>query len=323
MERGLALPWQPLIGNHCRSLNPATPPLMSITTLLLPDFTLILLGFLLMRYTRWTQEFWEGTEKLVYYVLFPALLFYSTSRAPFDFALTGRLLQVAICSVLAGIALGWLAKPLFRAGPMVFESAVQTAFRFNSYIALAIASRLGGDEGTSLMAVIIGFAVPLSNTAAVHALVHKSGGLLRELARNPLLMATLAGLLFNLLHIPMPEVIGITLSRIGNASIALGLLMVGAGLRLSGLNESPRLAGWFLAVKLLAMPLVALLLGRALGLPPLQRQIAVMFCALPTASSCYVLATRSGGNGPFVAFLISAGVLISVGTLPFWLFLAR
>lgn len=296
---------------------------MSIATLLLPDFILILLGFLLMRYTKWTTEFWEGLEKMVYFVLFPALLFYSTARTPFDFAATGKLLEVTMLATLVGIMLGWLAKPMFTAGPMVFESAVQTAFRFNSYLGLAIASRLGGEEGTSLMALIIGFAVPVANMAAVHALVHKSGGLAKELAKNPLLIATICGITFNLLHLSIPEVIGITLSRLGNASIALGLVMVGAGLRLSGLHEAKGMATWLLAVKLLAVPTVALLLGRYLGLPQLQLEIGVMFCALPTASSCYVLATRTGGNGPFVAFLISAGVVISVGTLPVWLLLAR
>jgi malonate transporter len=296
---------------------------MSIPALLLPDFLLILLGFLLMHFTKWTAEFWDGLEKLVYYVLFPALLFYSTARTPFDFATTGKLLEVTLAATVVGIALGWLAKPVFAVGPMVFESGLQTAFRFNSYIALAIASRLGGEQGTSLMALIIGFAVPVANMAAVHALVHRSGGLVKELAKNPLLIATIFGIGCNLLQVPIPEVLGITLSRIGNASIALGLLMVGAGLRLSGLHEAKGLAAWLLAVKLLALPTVALLLGRYLGLPQLQLEIAVMFCALPTASSCYVLATRTGGNGPFVAFLISAGIVISIGTLPVWLILAR
>lgn len=296
---------------------------MSIATILFPDFALILLGFLLMRFTDWGQQFWSGLEKLIYYFLFPALLFYTTSRTPFDFGTTGKMLQVALIGVACGIALGWLAKPLFRSPHMMFESGVQTAFRFNSYIALAIASRLAGEEGTSLMALIIGFAVPICNMAAVHALVHRGGGLLQELAKNPLLIATAAGMTFNLLGLQVPEVIGATLSRMSNASIAVGLLTVGAGLRLSGLHEAKGLAIYFLAVKLLALPAIGYALGRWMNLPPLQLQIAVAFCALPTASSAYVLAARMGGNGPFVAFLISAGTVLSVFTIPVWLALAH
>ena len=174
----------------------------------------------------------------------------------------------------------------------------------------------------SLMALIIGFSVPICNAAAVHALTHKNGGLLKELAQNPLLVGTACGVLFNLLGLHLPEVVGATLSRLGNASIALGLIMVGAGLRLSGLHEAKGLASYFIAVKLLALPAIAYGLGRWLGLPPLQLQIVVMFAALPTASSAYVLAARMGGNGPFVAFLISSGTLLSIVTLPLWLALA-
>jgi len=296
---------------------------MHIVNLLLPDFMLILFGAVLFRITKWHAEFWIGMEKLIYYVLFPALLFYSTARSPINFAATGQFLQVAIAACVTGIVFGWLAKPLFKSEPMVFESGVQTAFRFNSYIALAIASRLGGAEGTSLMGLVIGFAVPLCNMAAVHALVKNKGGLLFELLKNPLLMATVGGVIFNLLGFHVPELAGAFLSRLGNASIALGLIMVGAGLRLSGLHASKGIAAYFIIVKLFIVPVVTYGLGRWLGLSQDHLQMVVMFAALPTASSAYVLAVRMGGNGPFVAFLISAGTLISMATLPLWLALLQ
>jgi predicted permease len=159
--------------------------------------------------------------------------------------------------------------------------------------------------------------------AAVHALVSKGGGLLKEMARNPLLMATASGMAFNFAGLQIPEIVGATLSRMANASIAVGLIAVGAGLRLSGLSEAKGMALYFTAVKLLALPAIALTLGRWMGLPALQLQIVVMFAALPTASSAYVLAARMGGNGPFVAFLISGGTVLSAFTLPIWLSLSR
>lgn len=296
---------------------------MPVANLLFPDFVLILIGFLLVRSTDWGNTFWAGLEKLVYYVLFPSLLFYSTARTSLDFSSTGKLLQVTLTAALCGIVLGWLAKPLFPAAPMVFESGVQTAFRFNSYIGLALASRLAGEAGTSLMALIIGFAVPLCNMAAVHALAHKSGSVLIEMLKNPLLLSTAGGMLFNILDMPLPEVIGATLSRMAHASIAAGLITVGAGLRLSGLPQAKGMASYFLAVKLLMLPLIGYGLARWTGLQGLQLQIALLFCALPTASSAYVLATRMGGNGPFVAFLVSASTVLSAITLPFWLALAQ
>jgi predicted permease len=203
---------------------------------------------------------------------------------------------------------------------MIFESGVQTAFRFNSYIALAVAFRLAGEQGTTLMALIIGFAVPVCNAAAVHALASQNKGRLwQEMLQNPLLLATAGGTLFNLCGGSLPEVVILTLTRMGSASIALGLIMVGAGLRFTGLSEARGISAYFVFIKLIALPAIALSCGRWMELPPLQLQIAVMFSALPTASSAYVLATRMNGNGPLVAFLISVGTLLSIITLPFWL----
>ncbi|MBB5390482.1 MULTISPECIES: AEC family transporter [unclassified Herbaspirillum] len=294
---------------------------MNILNLLLPDFSLIALGVLVYRITNWGEHFWAGLEKLVYFLLFPALLFYSTARLKLDLSATGGLLQTGMLALLLGIALTWLGKPFIKATPMTYESGMQTAYRFNSYIALALATRMAGEEGAGLMAMLLGFGVPLCNAAAVHALAHKSGNLLRELAKNPLLIATAAGLLFSAAGLQLPEVAGVVLSRLGSASIALGLLMVGAGLRLSGLKESKLMVAWLLAIKLLAVPAAAFFIGRQLQLPVLQWQIVVLFCALPTASSAYILATRMGGNGPATAFLISLGTLVSAATIPFWLML--
>ncbi|WP_034295786.1 AEC family transporter [Herbaspirillum sp. RV1423] len=296
---------------------------MQVASLLLPDFTLIVMGAIIYRITNWGDAFWTGMEKMVYYLLFPALLFYSTARLQLNLASTGKFLQVGVLSLLAGIALTWLGKPFIKASPMTYESGMQTAFRFNSYIALAIASRLAGEEGIGLMALLIGFGVPLCNMAAVHALAHRSGNLLRELGKNPLLIATGSGLLFSVAGLHLPEVAGAVLSRLGSASIALGLLMVGAGLRLEGMKEGKLMTAYFTAIKLLAVPGVAYWLGRRLGLPDLQLRIVVLFCSLPTASSCYILAARMGGNGPVTAFLISFGTLVSALTIPFWLTLVH
>jgi predicted permease len=146
--------------------------------------------------------------------------------------------------------------------------------------------------------------------------------LLTEMAKNPLLLATASGTLFNLLGGALPEVAAATLSRMGSASVALGLLMVGAGLKLEGLHEARGISAYFTGIKLLVLPALSLMLTNYFALPPLQKQIAIMFAALPTASSAYVLATRMGGHGPLVAFLITASTLLSIIMLPVWLLLA-
>jgi malonate transporter and related proteins len=297
---------------------------LSVALLLLPDFALIFLGALLKRYARFEAPFWTGLERLVYFVLFPSLLFISTASAALDLRATAGMIGACYVAIATGVLLGYLARPLFKPDATVFASGVQCAFRFNSYVALALAGRLAGSDGIALMAVALGVGVPVANGFAVYALArHRKAGVIGEMIRNPLIIATVGGLLVNVAGIHLPEPLTATLQRLGAASIALGLIAVGAGLRLAGATvERPTLA-WFVAVKLVAAPAAVFALVTWLELPPLQRQIAVLFAALPAASSAYILAVRMGGNGAIVAFLISASTVLSVLTMPLWLIAAR
>ncbi len=138
------------------------------------------------------------------------------------------------------------------------------------------------------------------------------------MARNPLIWGTATGFLLNLLGFVPPAPLQAFLGRLADASIALGLITVGAALRLDSSPGTRGFSIWLLGVKLLALPLIALGIGALLGLSGLSYQVVVMFAALPTASSAYILAMRMGGDGRSVAWLISATTLGSMLTLPLW-----
>lgn len=293
---------------------------MNTALLLFPDFTLILLGWLLHRYFSLNEDFWSGLERLIYFILFPALLFNAIAKTPLDFGAASQMAWIGLLATASGAALGYLGRGFFLVEPITFASGVQCAFRFNSYIALALAGRVGGEAGIAWMALLIGINVPLCNAAAVWGLAHYGKlSVWREMARNPLIIATLSGLAFNFSGMHLPEFVIATLNRLGAASLALGLIAVGAGLRLAGTQGVQGIVSYWLAVKLFAMPLIAWSIGQSLRLPPLQLQVLVMFAALPTASSAYILAMRLGGHGAIVAFLISSGTLLSMVSLPLWL----
>ncbi|CAG2127426.1 AEC family transporter [Cupriavidus plantarum] len=293
---------------------------MSSALLLIPDFSLILIGWLLVRYSPFDRAFWAGIERLVYFVLFPALLLQSTNSAKFDFSSTSAMLGLALATTAVGMIGGYLVKWVLRPDAIDFASGLQTAFRFNSYIALAIAARLGGNEGLALMAIIVGCSVPICNVVAVWALAREGESrLLRELARNPLILATAGGLLTNVIGLHPPEVVGMILGRLGSASTALGLMTVGAGLQMAGAASTVGPMAWWSGVKLVAMPGFAWIVGRYLPLTTLQYQIVVLYASLPTASSAYILAVRMGGNGPLVAATISVMTIAAIVTTPLWL----
>ncbi|MCL4746815.1 MAG: AEC family transporter [Burkholderiaceae bacterium] len=304
---------------------------MNIVALLFPEIALIAIGWGLYRGGRFSDAFWSGAEQLVYFVLFPALLFGALVRNPVSIGASAPMLAAALGAFAVGIALGFLARPLLAPSGRRFASGVQCAFRFNSYITLALALRLGGDAGLSFAALLVGVFVPAVNFAAVYALARHSGaGVARELARNPLVIATVAGLAAKSLGLQLPEPVDATLTRLGQAALGIGLILVGAGLRLErgaiaeagAARQAARLAAWFGATKLLVMPLVALALAQLFALEPLARVIVVLFAAVPPAPAAYVLTTRMGGDGRFVALLITGYTLASLATLPLWLWAA-
>ncbi len=293
---------------------------MSTWWWLAPDFALIALGAGLMHMGRFDTGFWLGVEKLVYFVLFPALLFHAVAQAPLDLQTTGALVPVVLGICGCGMLFGWLAKR-WMSDTRAWSSLFQCGFRFNSYIALALAGRLGGEPGLALMGLIIGVAVPVVNAAAVFALAQHSNtrNTFQALLYNPLLLATLAGLGYQAWGPPLPGPVATTLSRLGAAALALGLITVGAGLRVDGVRRHTRALGYFTAVKLCLLPFAAWPLARWAGLQGLTLQMVLLFAALPTASSAYVLAQRMGGDGSIVAAAITLSTVLSVITMTFWL----
>lgn len=255
---------------------------------------------------------------MVYFILFPALLINAIVKTRLDLTAALPLLATAFAAMAGGMALGLLPKFVVRLPPMTFASVFQCSYRFNSYIALAIAGMLYG-PGIATMGLIVGAAVPLANLVSVWMLArHGEVGLWREVARNPLIWGTIAGFLLNLAGLIPPAPVQAFLSRLADASIALGLITVGAALRLEGTPGLRGLSIWLVVVKLLALPLIAVVVGRWFGLEGLNFQVVVLFAALPTASSAYILAMRMGGDGRSVAWLISATTLGSMLTLPLW-----
>lgn len=297
---------------------------MSDALLLLPDFLLIVCGFVLCRYTALNRSVWESVERLVYYLLFPVLLFNSIVRSPLEFVTTLPLVLSGLGIVAVGIASAYALRRLPGVDPVLHASGAQVAFRFNSYVALALADKLGGADGVTWTALLVALCVPLCNFGAVWPLARHGGhGFWREIARNPLILATVGGLVANLLGVRFVDPIGPTLHRIGQAALPLGLMAVGAGLKLGGLWAGPQLAAGLLGIRHALLPVVALALVQLAGVPAAQQPIVVAFSAMPTASSAYVLAVRMGGNGAFVAGLVTVSTLLGMASIPIWLAVLR
>ncbi len=300
---------------------------MPYLSLLLPDFILIACGFMICRYTALDRPLWEQVEKLVYFFLFPVLLFHSIVKSPLQLQAASGLVAGGLMLAATGIALSYLLPYLPILGQQIdrraHAAAAQIGFRFNSFVGLALVERLAGAQGLLLMAVLIGICVPVFNTAAVWPMARQAQRHLgRELLTNPLILATVGGLLANLLGFRMPTALEPAVSRIGTASLALGLMAAGAGMQLSSLARAKLLGVCVISIKHLLLPLTAFALTQLLGLEPTQALVLMAFSALPTASSAYVLAARMGYDGSMVAALVTVSTLMGLLSLPLAMALA-
>jgi len=296
---------------------------VSVTTLLLalwPLFALIVAGYFLRLRAFPSEEFWPGAERINYFVLFPALLFSSLATAPLD---NPALPQLA-GAVMLGLGLAWvgllIAKRLRGWSAGRFGAITQGVLRFNTYLGLAAVGSLFGKEGLALAALMLALMVPTVNVMSVWALTAERGvsvrGLLLPIAKNPLILACLTGALVNLSGLGLPGGTDRLLGLLAAASLPLGLLCVGAALKPQELGGEIPALGWNCAVRLLAVPLLAYGVAVVLGLPAMETTILVLFFALPTAPTAYVLTRQLGGDSHLMAGIITLQTLLGAASLP-------
>jgi predicted permease len=293
---------------------------LSTALLILPNFVLILLGLVLARRFDYGRDFWSGMEKLVYYVLFPALLFRSLAIAKIDFAQSGWLAASACAFTLSGFALSLLAKPLFRLEDKLAATGSQCGYRFNTYVGLAVAGSLFGTQGVALAALLLGVMIPLANFCAVAVLAkHGERGFLAELVQHPLVVSSVLGFAWNAAGLALPGFADQTLSLLAQTALPAGLLAVGAAMRIEPGQGPVAAHAWWLVVKLAVVPAIAWGLAHAIDANSMDTQILVLCAALPTATNAYILAIRMTGDGRAVATQITIGTALSMLTLPIWL----
>lgn len=293
-----------------------------IVLALLPVMLLIALGKLLRGRVFTADVFWRETERLGYYLLLPGLIVHTLATANWGNAPVGRLmLTLTLSTILVALLLVALRRWM-PVSDAAFSSVFQGGVRFNNYVGLPAAAALYGPEGLALGALASAAIVPTANILCVlmfarygHARPNFRGVLL-QLAKNPLLVASLIGLFLNLSGLGLPPGIEPVLKALGQASLPIGLLCVGAALTFASPKTllAPTLLS--MAAKFGLLPLTAVGLGLALGLTGPSAGIVLLYQTLPTASASYILARQMGGDAPLMAVIISAQTVLAAAVLP-------
>ncbi|KPQ25948.1 MAG: putative permease [Halomonas sp. HL-48] len=301
----------------------------SINGALGPLFLLILLGAVL-GVKRWPSDtFWPHMERLIYFLLFPAMLVATLATADVSQVPVTRLALVLLGAMAAFGLLLWRLRVRLKLTPAAFTSVFQGAVRFNTYVGVAGAAALHGSAGATTAAVAVALMVPVVNVMCVASFVAAGtlgnasiGKSIMALVKNPLILACLLGIALNLSGVGLPGWSHDTVELLGRAALPLGLVAVGVALRPAALLRLDRGVLATNSIKLLLMPALVLVLGWVVGLDAVSRDVALLFAALPTATSAYILARQLGGDAELMAAIITGQTLLAMLTLPVWLQLA-
>ncbi|MDH5858393.1 AEC family transporter [Lampropedia aestuarii] len=292
----------------------------------IPIFLIIALGVWIKRSPHPPEGLFPALEWFSFYVAFPALLFLNTAQLTIDASALESLTLLVTLPMAAVLLLCLLGLRIARQFPDPARSSViQGATRPSTYFGLAVAGLVFTDHIAGLIMLTLAIALPLVNVVAVVALSWWSGkkvtarSVLRNLVRNPIIVATVAGALYNATDLPIWTPLATALGILGNVALGLGLLCVGGGLvfRLEGARPVAILVTN--TMKLMVLPALTWLLCQLLNVEPSTTIAACFYASLPTAPNAYIMARQMGGDARLMATLITTQTLLTIISLPLWM----
>jgi malonate transporter len=302
--------------------------MLDVVLSLVPVFSLIALGAVLRRMNLLQEEGWAALERLTYFVLFPPMMFMSIIEGSFAGADALALGQVLAGAVVTMAALMLLTRPLLAKDGPQFSSVFQAGIRWNGYVALGVIAGLWGQQGMGLAAVGFAVLVPINNVLSVLILSRYAsatpasvGRIARSIAANPLIISTVLAIILVQAGVRISEPVSQTLNLLGDATIALGLICVGAALDIGAMRAAKLPLALGTLLRLAVMPAITFGLCNAIGLHGMPLQVAMLCVAAPVATSSYILARQLGGDARLMANIVTLTTLLSLVTIPLTIWL--
>jgi predicted permease len=306
--------------------------MLTIFESILPVFLLVLLGIGLKRTSVINAHFWEGMEQCSYYVLFPALLFQTMAKADFSDSSSVHVSLIAILAFTTMSLVVLASWPVLKRGrmaPSTFTSLYQTSTRWNGFMALAIAAKTYDAHGLVVVGMVMAAVIVPVNAGSITVLAVFSGqkrdyrAIAMRILSNPMIIATILGVGVNLVGIPIYRPLMATVDLLSQASLSLGLITVGAGLKVADALKPSIGVLSAVVMKLVVFPVLAIAVGMAVGLTGTNLALLTLSAAVPTAMNGYVLAKQMGGDADFYAAAATVQTALAFFTIPIAMYLAN
>jgi hypothetical protein len=292
---------------------------------LFPIFALMAAGKLLRHWNFTTEAFLRVSDRLVYFIFFPAMLFWKIGSAPPDLSGEGAFYAAAILALAAVYLLSTTYIIVGNVDSYQAGSFSQSCYRINTFIGVAVVMSTLGEEGVRRFGILIGLFVPVINVLSVSTLIWFGGKRValraqisqtaRALLANPLVLGCVGGMLYGQLVGRFPGFIDNTLRLASYVTLPLALLSIGSMLTLGGLRTHLRLALAAALFKLLVLPAIGFMCLRVLGVDGPSFQIGMIFFALPTSSAIYILSSQLNSDPELASAAIALSTLLSFFSL--------
>jgi predicted permease len=301
-----------------------------IISTIVPIFVIILLGLLMRQLGFLPQQFTGPLNRLVYYLAVPAMVFLAVAKAHFEAYFQAYLLIGTLIPVLLLFFLALIAGIIFSVPRGEMGTFLQSSYHGNiGYIGLAVAYYFLGEEGLTSAGILMGFLMLLQNFISVLTLELFAKGqrkglnrfwfIFKNVAVNPLIIASMIGIAFSLFNIPLPQIVDRSLKILSGMALPLALLVIGASLSFKLIRPYIHLVLGTGFLKLIVLPAIGLAMYRWFGLSSAQFLPGLILLAGPTATVTYVMAREMGGSPTFASGAISMNTLLSGLTFTLWM----
>ena len=300
--------------------------LLHHASLAMPLFSLVFVGYALMRFSGWPKSMSESLSLFVFSVAIPAMLFHLVSDyqklPPVDTRLMIAFFGGCLLVFVMGRLLAWKLFALDGVAQSVF--ALGGIFSNNVLLGLPLAKATLGDEAIPSVALIIAFNAMILwtlVTVSIEWARHGSfslqgfGKTLRSVLTNPCVASIVSGLLFGLSGWTLPSAIELPLEMLSRAASPMAMIALGMGLAEYGVRQGWRISVAISGVKLVIQPLVVFALARLLRLPPVETSAVVLLASMSVGTNVYLMSRQFGVlEGPVASSLLLSTVLAALTT---------
>jgi predicted permease len=304
--------------------------LIVATNAVIPFMVYILLGAAARKAGLVKEGFLKELNGVVFKVFFPFIMFNNLYDVDFGKLSGARYVGFAVAATLIVIVASFLSVPLFEKDNRRRGVISQAIFRSNSVLyAIPLAQSVFGPEGATMASIVVAFVVPIYNIASVAILEYYRGGkvsygkLFVNILKNPLIIGAVAGVLFNLLPLTMPECMALPISELCNMATPLSLFVLGGTLRLSNMKKNLVPLSTGIILKLILVPSILSLVMAVAGFRGNEFFVVFVMFATPVAAASYPMAQSMDADADLAGEYVVLSTVLSIVTIFCWILVLK